>query len=181
MGRTVGELSAPGGGPIAEALGEYLLDFAEVEAALSLLFAFLKSMDPQDPSRWDDDAWKRAEEEIGARQLSAGQLAGEVNDLVLKALNAESETESNARDIWCDLAKRGWPVIADRNSLVHRQLSRVEEVMDSAQTTLVLRNGDLLTESVLRARATSVRRLAIDLRNFYGTFVWAKVHRAGGV
>ena len=173
MGRTVGELSAPGGGPIAEALGEYLLDFAEVEAALSLLFAFLKSMDPQDPSRWDDDAWKDAEGEIG--KLTAGQLAGKVNKLVLKALNAESEAELRARDIWCDLAERGCPVIADRNLLVHRQLMNVEEVIDSAQTGLVLRSGDLLTESGLRVRANAVRRLATDLRKFYGTFVQAKV------
>ena len=179
MGRTVRELSPRGGGPIAEALGEYLLDFAEVEAALSRLFAYLKSMHPEDPGRWDDDAWKDAEEEMGG--LTAGQLAREVDKLVRKALNAECEAESSARDIWNDLSERGWPVIADRNSLVHRELASAEEVMDSAQTTLMLRSGDLLTESGLRVRANAVRRLATDLRNFYGTFVWAKVHRAGGV
>ena len=175
MGRTVGELTPPGGGPIAEALGEYLLDFAEVEATLSRLFAFLKSMDPEDPGKWDDDARKGAEDEIDDRQLSAGKLAGEVNKLVLKALDPMSEPEAGALNVWSDLKKRGRRVIADRNSLVHRQMKDVEDVIDWAQTGLVLSNGDVLTESGVRTRAEAVRSIAVDLKNFYGTFVQAKV------
>lgn len=179
MGRTVGELTPRGGGPIAEALGEYLLDFAEVEAALSRLFAFLKSMDPEDPGKWDDEAWERAEDEIDERQLSAGKLAGEVNKLVLKALDPAFEAEASALSVWGDLTKRGRRVIADRNALVHRQMKGVEDVIDWAQTGLVLSNGDSLTESGVRTRAEAVRGVGVDLKNFYGTFVWAKVQSRG--
>lgn len=174
MGRKVGDLVPPRGETIGEALGEYMLHFAEVEAALSLLFAFLKSMDPEDPGRWDPDAWERAEKEIDDCRLSAGQLAKRVNELVLPALDGESETQSTARDVWRELVKRGRPVIDDRNALVHRQLRAADE-MDSTQTGLVLHNGDHLTEAVVRTRAESVWRLAVDLRNFYGTLVRAQV------
>ena len=175
MGRTVGELTPPGGGPIAEALGEYLLDFAEVEAALSRLFAYLKSRDPEDPGKWDDDAWKAAEDEIDKCRLSVGKLAGEVNKLVLRALNPTSEAEAGALNVWSALEKRGRLVIADRNSLVHRQVKDAEETIDWAQTALVLSSGGVLTESGVRTRAEAVRSIAVDLKNFYGTFVQAKV------
>ena len=181
MGRTVGELADPGGGPIAEALGEYLLDFAEVEATLSFLFAFLKSRDADDPGRWNQELRELAEKEISDSNLSAGRLAGEVNRLVLEALDEGFESESRARDVWRDLADRGCPVVQDRNSLVHRQLTSVDEVIGTPQTGLVLRNGVLLTEPEVRTRAMAARQLANDLRNFYGTFLGAKVQSKSGV
>ena len=69
---------------------------------------------------------------------------------------------------------RGRPIIDERNDIVHKQLKNVDDVLDNALTGLILRNGDLLTEAYVRSRAADVSEYAFELRDFYGTLLWAK-------
>lgn len=177
MGRTWGELGGSDGGPIAEALGDYFLAFAEVEAALTLLFARCKSASPDDWMARDGSAWRDAEREIDERRWSAGKLADEVDQLIRGTLNEGSKPEASAREDWGALVARGKPIIAERNDIVHKQLKNVDHVLDNTLTGLILRNGDSLTEESVRSRAAVVWEYASELRDFYGTLLWAKSRR----
>ncbi|MYE31962.1 MAG: hypothetical protein F4X80_04760 [Chloroflexi bacterium] len=156
---------------IPEALGDYFLYFAQIEEAMTVLFAVCQSIDPENVVEFR--AWLEAESRIDPERLSAGRLHRELQGLVPSALGGDSEPGSNARDAWDELSPRIERAIDDRNSLIHRELPRVEYLTATTQPGISLHDGGVLTYSGLTERAGFFQDITYELRTFLWTFIRA--------
>jgi hypothetical protein len=180
LGRKFGDFEEPDGGPIALALGEYLLAFARVEARLAFLFAFMRGFSMSSPPHYlDHGQYHSAQDELDQKGLSAGELARQVDELVTGALGCETELEISVLDEWKRLTTRGKQIIDQRNTLVHKQLPSVVEILGSPEKALLLWDGEVIDESDLRRQTEPVWDLRRDLTNFVGTFLGVKIRGVG--
>ena len=163
--------------PAMHAIGEYLIYFGQVEEALRVLFAFGRSASPQ--GHVDFHEWLDAEAWIDDDEISAGHLAHELRELIIGALDSESETQVRALAVLCELQDQAIRVIRDRNVLLHHTLKRTDHLADADQAGIPLEDDEVLTESGLRARIRRARGLTSGLRAFLWRYSRARKSTVG--
>ena len=150
-----------------EALGQYLFDFAKLEAELTVLLAYCRSAPDAEHSK--RMTWEEVENWVWDK-LTAGALRHEADEALTDLLGRARHAEPALGGVWAELNKQCKAAIEERNDLLHKLLPTAEELLDTEATGFIFRNDvrvdeDLLADAAqLQVLASGVRGVVVQLR-----------------
>ena len=166
-------VKATSGGLAAEAVGEYMLAFAELETSLAQLFIYSVSVLENDGTKWDEKKRRQAEKRIQDRRWSAGRLLKHTSKAMKARLRRYSaESGPSVLQHWRPVGNRCNEAIALCNRFVHEHFAEAtDDVLLDPGIMFVVRKEEVQESIDLKAEAVKLYELAFDVKKAWGLLV----------